>query len=182
MSKFVSMVVDVKTADVDDANTGDPIYVGVYGSSGGREFALMNENKDQDFGRGKNVLYEFGLAGYYDVTLPIDDIRPKTRAYRSDQNENNDPGLLDIDVGQVQNVYVRKQGNRSDDDDNGWLFSFITVYLFGVNFDVRPFNHRGQGFWLANENGNQLWLRGPRNTRNTSEFASFLKRQTLLKI
>jgi hypothetical protein len=152
------MVVNLKTFNSEDAGTDDEIYLGFWGTGGGREFPLSSRNHD-DFERGADDFYILGVDPGFGFSMH--------RSERSAPGQDNDPALLPIDLNSIQYVYLRKQAYGQDEDDNAWrlehaialLYDDVTLPLSGARiFSV--FVRRG--LWLGNEHGHQVWLSEPR--------------------
>ena len=155
---ILGMVVNLQTFNSEDAGTDDEIYLGMWGTRGGREFPLSSKNHD-DFERGADDFYLLGVDPGFGFSMH--------RSERSAPGEDNDPALLPIDINSIQYVYLRKQAYGQGEDDNAWrlesaivlLYDDATVPLTGsrlFSIFVR------KGMWLGNEHGHQVWLTEPR--------------------
>ena len=151
---ILGMFVNLNTFDSKDAGTDDEIYIGLWGTGGGREFPLSSKNHD-DFERGAVDVYMLGVDPGFGF--------PMLRSERSEPGEANDPALVPIDIDSIQYVYVRKQAHGTQDDDNAWrldsvivlLYDDATVPLTGSRlFTLLP----PKGMWFGNEHGHQAWL------------------------
>ena len=143
-----------ETFNSKDAGTDDEIYIGLWGTGGGREFPLSSKNHD-DFERGADDVYVVGVDPGFGFPL----LRPE----RSAPGEANDPALVPIDITSIEYVYVRKQAHGTRDDDDAWrldsvfvlLYDDATVPLTGARlFTLLP----PKGMWFGNEHGHQAWL------------------------
>lgn len=150
---ILGMVVALNTFDSEDAGTDDEIYIGLWGTGGGREFPLSSSGHD-DFERAADDLYVLG----FDPGWP-----GPIRSDRSKPGEANDPALLPIDLDSIQYVYVRKQAYGTQEDDNAWRANMVIVLLYDATTFPLP-RHRMffldglKGLWLGNEHGHQAWL------------------------
>lgn len=155
---ILGMVVNLQTFNSEDAGTDDEIYLGMWGTGGGREFPLSSSNHD-DFERGADDFYILGVDPGFGF--------PMHRSTRSAPGQDNDPALLPIDINSIQYVYLRKQAYGQQEDDNAWrlksaivlLYDDATIPLTGSRlFAIFP----PKGMWFGNEHGHQAWLTEPR--------------------
>ena len=155
---ILGIVVNLKTFDSEDAGTDDEIYLGMWGTRGGREFPLSSANHD-DFERGADDFYILGVDPGFGFSMH--------RSERSAPGQANDPALLPIDIDGIQYVYLRKQAYGQGKADDAWrlesaivlLYDDATVPLTGSRlFSVFV----RKGMWLGNEHGHQVWLSEPR--------------------
>jgi hypothetical protein len=151
---ILGMFVNLNTFNSKDAGTDDEIYIGLWGTGGGREFPLSSKNHD-DFERGAVDDYVLGVDPGFGF--------PMHRPERSAPGEANDPALVPIDITTIEYVYVRKQAHGTQDDDDAWrldsvfvlLYDDATVPLTGSRlFTLLP----PKGMWFGNEHGHQAWL------------------------
>lgn len=154
MTHLRGMIVTLKTDSRDESNTDNQLYVGVWGTEGGREFPLASKFFNDNFDTGTTQVFLLGsLPGATPVgSMPSD---------RGGPGEANDPGFLRIELSSVQYVYLRKQatGTKSDDDD-AYRLDSIEVDLFGTSpTPDRRFALTARGLWFGNEHGHQAWLR-----------------------
>jgi hypothetical protein len=171
MTQMRAIVVSLNTDPEDDSKTAEQLYVGLWGTSGGREFPLRSREFDEDGNFAAGTVRVF-LLGWLPVGAKPPEGRPSDR---TDPGEANDPTLLPIELDDVQYVYLRKQatGTGSDDDDAYRLIR-ITVDLFGTapgatnitstshvtaNTPERRFALDTPGLWFGNEHGHQAWLK-----------------------
>lgn len=150
MSHIRGMKVELLTHYNPGSGTDDHIYVGVYGSDGGREFPL--DAPGDDFEPRTDVTYVLGTVP---ATLP-GWRRPKY----SEPGGRCDPAFLNIDLDSVQQVYLRKQAKGVDDD--AYQLDRVRVVLHATGDDARAFilstGGPDKGVWLGNEFGHQVWL------------------------
>jgi hypothetical protein len=157
---ILGIFVSLNTFKSEDAETDDEIYLGMWGTGGGREFPLSSKNHD-DFERGAQDMYILGVDPGFGFTM----LRPE----RSAPGEPNDPALVPIDMGTIQYVYLRKQAYGTGQADNAWRLDSAIVMLFEQ--ETVPLNQprlfslfTPKGQWFGNEHGHQVWLpefRGP---------------------
>jgi len=162
------MVVDLVTFDSEDAGTDDEIYIGLWGTAGGREFPLSSKNHN-DFERGADDLYVLGVDPGFGFR----------RSERAAPGEANDPALVPIDLDSIQYVYVRKQAYGQQQDDNAWRLQRVIVLLYDAATFPLPrsrlfFLDAEKGMWFGNEHGHQAWLSESRISRRGVH--SFLNR------
>lgn len=149
MAEIKGMWVELKTASGKYTGTDEALYVGVFGKGGGSEFPLDVVGFN-DFEPGTNIKYWFGdvwegaiLAG-------------AKRPYEA--GGWNDPEFRDIDLDQVDYIYLRKHSYKGGREDDAWKMDRVEVRLYGeVSPAKRTFRKTGD-LWLANENGLQVWL------------------------
>ncbi len=150
MSRMRGIFVRLKTKSESGAGTDDHIYVGVVGSSGGREFPL-DVRKFDDFESGTDVKYWFGTV--WDGTVLVGAKKP----YRSEPGDRNDPNWFRTELHGVESVYIRKQGDRSTEGDDAYKLDEVEVTLYGASPDRRIFS-TANDLWFGNEYGHQAWL------------------------
>lgn len=150
MPQVRGILVHLETQDVSGAGTDDHLYVGVVGRGGGREFPLDVRRFD-DFKEGANVRYLLGT-----IWGPVP---PGVRKPReSEPGERNDPGQFQMELAQVDYVYLRKTGTRKGEGDDAYALRDVEVMLYGqAPPERRTFS--SSNVWLANEYGHQVWLR-----------------------
>ncbi len=154
MSGVKGLVVRLKTASIRKwAGTDDPIYIGVVGKGGGREFALDVEGFN-DFEKGTDVKYWFGTVWEGDVLVGA------KKPYHSDADADtrrwNMPSHDDIELDLVDYVYLRKASFLKDRQDDRYLLNEVEVTLYASSPSKRTF--RRTTIALANEFGLQVWL------------------------
>lgn len=149
MAKMRGMIVRLKTGAGKYAGTDDPLYVGISGTGGGREFPL-DVRWFNDFERGSNVKYELGTV--WDAP-----VREGARRPRDSDGGWNDPLTAHLDLGNVDRVYLRKQAGRTQRDDDAYQLDEIEVILYGDEPELRRFRC-DTAVWLGLEYGLQVWL------------------------
>jgi hypothetical protein len=155
MAQLRGMIVTLKTASSEESDTDNQLYVGVWGTEGGREFPLASSDFDNNFATGSTQVFTLG-------TLPGGLVPAGSKqSDRAGPGEANDPGgALRIELNNVQYVYLRKQavGFGSEDDD-AYRLAEITVDLYSTNTNPdRRFRLDPRGLWFGNEHGHQAWL------------------------
>jgi hypothetical protein len=166
MTRMRAMVVSLTTDPADDSKTDEQLYVGLWGTGGGREFPLRSRDFDEgNFAAGTTRVF---LLGWLPPSAKPTEGR---QSDRTDPGEANDPALLPIELDDVEYVYLRKQavGDESDDDD-AYQLSKIEVDLFGTATGAtsptystaktpeKRFVLDPPGLWFGNEHGHQAWL------------------------
>jgi hypothetical protein len=143
------MVVRLKTGASRYAGTDDPMFVGVAGSAGGREFPLDVQWFD-DAERGSDVKYALGdvweegaLAG--------------ARRPRMADADWNDPKLSYVGFDGIDRVYLRKHSGRRASDDDAYQLDLIEVVLYGDAGRKRSFRST-TALWLGIRYGLQIWI------------------------
>ena len=150
--------------DFGDTGTDDPVYLGFFGSGGGREFPLFVTNFD-DYERGSKVDY---FLGNEVINLGGN----QKQVDRSSPGQANDPARLPVDLDSVQFVYLRKQnygllqpqttaGPPADEgEDDAWLLETADAFL-GDGSNYRHFLTRPEkeGLWFGNEFGQKVYMR-----------------------
>ena len=165
MSTLTGVFIRVKTSDKKESQTDDNMYLGVEGTSGGREF-LLDVSSPSDFND-----FEEGSQNYYNLggvtsaqlqTLVGDGEIPSNAGFRvpdeTFKGGKNDPSRLTINFEQIDRVYLRKMGDRKGRDDNALLLGSIDVWLYsdtGARRKYFSFNE----VWIGSEYGLQIWLR-----------------------
>ena len=153
MADILGMQVNLVTSQDSDSETDDEIYIGLWGTDGGREFPLSSSDID-DFEKGTFVTYVLGED-------PVPTPPTIVCSDRAKPGEANDPAGLQIDLDSVQYVYIRKQAYGTKDDDNAYKLRSVVVFLYatpgtgGRIFTLQP----PRELWLANEHGHQAWLK-----------------------
>lgn len=111
-----AMTVSLTTDPAGDSKTENELYVGLWGTSGGREFPLRSKDFDDEGGSFEDGTTRVFLLGWFPAGVAPTEGRASNR---TGTGEANNPALLEIDLAGVQYVYLRKQatGNKSDDDD-----------------------------------------------------------------
>jgi len=152
------IAVFLRTSNVDDAGTDDHMYVGLIGRGGGREFPLATDS-DEDFEHQPGGDPEvFRLGTIWEA------IAAGKKPHQSEPGGHNDPGRFPLDMDLVDYVYLRKQGERSKDGDEGYALQDVVVILYGYASPHRRYFYTfitslKPAMWLANENGHICYLR-----------------------
>lgn len=151
---ILGIFVNLNTFKSEHAETDDEIYLGAWGTGGGREFPLSSKGHD-DFERGAVDDYILGVDPGFGF--------PMHRPDRSAPGGDNDPALVPIDLSTIQYVYLRKQAYGTGEADNAWRLDSVNVLFFEQ--ETVPLNqsrffalHPRQGLWMGNEHGHQVWL------------------------
>ena len=147
MADIEGIVVELETGNQSWAGTDDHLFVGVVGTHGGREFNL-NVSGFNDFEPGTKVNYQIGKE--FALALSGPEKTPITA-----------PASLltgsKIDQTSVTHVYLRKQGDMSQDVDNAWRLQFARVWLMNSTDPTLIWESRGP-LTLSIEDGLQVWL------------------------
>jgi hypothetical protein len=143
------IVVRLKTGASKYAGTDDPLFLGVSGSAGGREFPLETPWFD-DAERGTDVRYAFGDV--WDEAAALGARRP-----RESESGWNDPKLAYVGFEGIDRVYLRKHAGRRATDDDAYQLDLIEVTLFGDKGQRRTFRCT-TALWLGIRTGLQAWL------------------------
>lgn len=151
---ILGLIVSLQTFDGEDSGTDDEIYIGYWGTSGGREFPLSSPNHD-DFGQGQRDSYILGVDPGFGISF--------FRPVHSAPGRDNDPARVPIPLGSIQYVYIRKQAYGRGEDDDAWRLSSVTVLLYDVESVPLPRTRLfaldvPKGMWFGNEHGHQAWL------------------------
>jgi hypothetical protein len=143
------MVVRLRTGDARHAGTDDPLFLGVAGTAGGREFPLDARWFD-DAERRSDVRYAFGDV--WDEAELVGVKRPLMA-----DSDWNDPKLFFVGFEAIDRVYLRKHGGRRPGDDDAYQLDLIEVQLFGDRSQRRVFRCT-TAVWLGIRYGLQVWL------------------------
>lgn len=151
MPDVEGIVVELTTSYERWAGTDDHLYVGIYGTEGGREFNLDVAGFN-DYERSSKVNYEIGERFEYDSPgpekTPIISPTQLTAGSRIGQES-------------VTHVYLRKHGQNSVPQDDAWKLAGARVWLFSRGNPTRLFFSRG-AITLSLREGLQVWLKtGP---------------------
>ena len=146
MADIETIVLQVKTGSKNWSGTDDWVYLGVFGTNGGREFCL--DSAANDFESGSDVHYVIGAdsdIGTGEKRVPLN---AGLNAFQSNK----------IGLTEVTSVYLRKQGNQDADVDDAWEVETAFVYMFNSkDAFTRVFVSRGRTS-LEIESGLQVWL------------------------
>ena len=153
MSELTGIKVTLTTAATENAGTDDHVYIGVIGTGGAREFPLDDPDWD-DFEIEEPIRYKLGA--------PWERVPTFFRSPRQSlPGQVNDPAFMPLELELVYAVYLRKQGDNSTEDDDAYRVNDVEVVLYGpASPSKRTFRlrRRGDGPWLANENGHVIYL------------------------
>jgi len=151
MSHLKGMIVRLATHHQRHSETDDMIYIGFFGKRGGREVAL--DVKDfKEFQRGTDVFYLLGNV--WDDTVISGTKRPRDSQSRG----NNSPDLYQINLNEIEYVYIRKQGGKeTNSKDDAYKFDLVEVTLYGSEPQSRKFLTNAN-VWLARESGLTVYI------------------------
>lgn len=146
------------------SGTNDWIYLGLWGTDGGREFPLASDQIN-DFEAGSGITYHLGSVPH----VPSGAVR----SYQSAPGEANDPEPMDIELNSIQHAYLRKAEYGSyPDGDDAYRLDYAYVWLYGLTdrypryfYLVVPDN---KGLWLGNGNGHRVWFKPAGSTVSSS--------------
>lgn len=152
MSKLVGILVQLDISGAAGSGTDDPIYLGVMGSRGGREFPLRRSGKN-DWEAGSKACYIIG-------TVPIEDVPPDAAvASRTESGKRNSPDRSDIDAEAIQTVYLRKrEGVSSITDDAVSILRGEAIIYDADGATQRWYLDSKLGIWLGTQYGSQVAL------------------------
>ncbi|WP_222272369.1 hypothetical protein [Modestobacter marinus] len=160
MTILAGIAVELTTSNESQSGTDDHLYVGIVGKGGGREFALATPS--EDFESGTEL---FLLGDIWDST--VTSVPSAKKPFDSEPGGENDPVRALIEAELVDYVYLRKQGDNTEEDDDVYRLRRVTVSLF-FSIDVTGAGRRvdyefiapAQKPWLtlANENGHTVYL------------------------
>ena len=158
MPQLTGLGVTLFTAlDNSEAETKDNVYIGAFGTGGGREFPFASSLEP---GQKKYAFGSIWEGGFIDgnTSFPA----------RSKPGEDNDPVLVPLDVDQVNFVYIRKIGQPDGEDDDAYRLRELTVALYGpTQPSKRVFKFAITGdksVWMGNEHGRVIYLQEQRVT------------------
>jgi len=143
------IVVRLKTGGAKYAGTDDPLFLGVAGAAGGREFPLDVRWFD-DAQRGSDVKY--ALGDVWEAAARIGAREP-----RMAEAGWNDPKLAYVGFDGIDRVYLRKHSGRRASDDDAYQLDLIEVALFGDPGRKREFRCT-TALWLGVQYGLQVWI------------------------
>jgi hypothetical protein len=149
VSTLRGIVVQLNTGLGRHSGTDDPLYLGVCGTSGGREFPLDVAWFD-DAERRSRVKYVLGRV--WEEAACAGARQPK-RA----QADWNDPALFYVGFEAIDRVYLRKQTGRSRTDDDAYELDEVEVTLYG-EAPLRRVFRCTTAIWLGVEYGATVWL------------------------
>lgn len=165
MGNIDDIAVHLVTGNAGNAGTDDVVYLGYFGTGGGREFPLIVPNFD-DYAQGAAIDYHLGTDN-----LSISG-SPNKKVQVSGPGSANDPARVPVELDTVQYVYLRKGGDgrvhtqtvagasadQGDDDD--WLLAAVEVVL-SDGTGLRQFAARPAepGLFLGNATGHFVYLK-----------------------
>lgn len=142
MGKITGISVwNLETESGRHTGTDDHVYLGVYGTGGGREFALDVDDYN-DWEPGSVDDYEFGSP---------------TTGGREPITAADQLNRIDISLEDVTHVYLRKQGDRTTAGDDFWEVLECHVLMSSGSDASRLFSLPGTAR-LGNEYGHKVWL------------------------
>ena len=152
MARLVGILVRLDISGAAGSGTDDPIYLGVMGPRGGREFPLKRSGKN-DWEAGSKARYVVG-------TVPVDDVPPDAAvATRSKSGERNSPDRSDIDAEAIQTVYLRKREGVSSITDDAVSILRAEAIIYDDNGAAqRWYLDSKLGIWLGTQYGSQVAL------------------------
>ncbi len=130
------------------SDTKNPIYLGVYGRNGGREFALQVNNSSPFTTDGTVVKLIIGQPCCNKTGLQVDN---------SQSLKENDPLLIPMNLSDIEFVYIRKYGGETSGSDDWAEFSKIVVLFCDSAGKLLRFKKEGR-IHFAKEAGQQHWL------------------------
>lgn len=151
--KGVRVAMDIQATG--DSRSQDALFLGVVCANGGREFPL---HQTQTHGEaymqdGNKVRIRFG-----DIDNVTDNRTLRYRGIGGAAGEPNDPALSGLDFDAVSQVYIRKAGTRTRSSDDFLRLDVLRAELESEEGGVRKYVVPGV-VELANERGEQVWLR-----------------------
>ncbi len=143
--------IDITVGSGSWADSKDPIYLGVYGKNGGREFPLQvnGDSPINTIGATINLVLGTSCCNKEGVNyLQIDN---------SQNLSHNDPLLNPIELEDIEYVYLRKYGGQyASSDDFGELSEVSVLFCDNLGNVIR---YRKEGrIHFAKEAGLQHWL------------------------
>jgi len=143
------IVVRLKTGASKQAGTDDPLFLGVSGSAGGREFPLDVQWFD-DAARGSDVKY--ALGDVWEAPALVGAKQP-----RMAESDWNDPKLAYVGFDGIDRVYLRKHAGARATFDDAYQLDLIEVTLYGDAGRKRTFRCT-TALWLGIRYGTQVWI------------------------
>ena len=147
MKYLMGLVVRLKTGTAKYAGTDDPLYLGVSGTSGGREYPLDVRLFDD---AERLSIVKYALGEVWDEAALVG-----ARTPRLSKHDWNDPRLFFVGLAGIDRVYLRKQVGRRGDD--AYQLQEIEVDLYGDPPLRRRFRST-TAIWLGVEYGFQCWI------------------------
>ena len=130
------------------SETKDPIYLGIYGKNGGREFALQVDGASPFTQEGSTVKLILGVPCCKKVGTQVD---------KSTGLNENDPSLNPMSLEDIEFVYFRKYGGKTGHTDDWAEFSNVTVLFCDSDDQLLRYKKKGR-MHFAKEAGLQHWL------------------------
>ncbi len=150
MGTLRDISVKIEVASIPWSPSVDPVYLGVYGKeTGGREFAIDVKGYKEFDKEGKVVRFALGSGCCPEKT----DLQVKA----STGGGHNDPEVDNIDLEDVEYVYLRKLLRDTEAADDRLVLSSIDVLMFDDKGSLRRFKKDGE-LYFAHEAGVQHWL------------------------
>lgn len=160
MPDLSGIFVTIKTSDKTDSETDDHLFLGIEGTGGGREFNLNVRDFD-DFQRGALEQYNLGGVTSQQIQTLLNNSEILTQGYRvpyeASKGGKNDPAFLAIDFNKIDRVYLRKIGDRENNDDNAYRLASIDVWLFSDDGGWKKYFLYRQAL-LGSEYGLKIWI------------------------
>lgn len=151
MAPITGIKVELKTANEKGADTDAPIFIGVSSTTnggGGREFTL--DTAGDDFKKGEQETFILGNA-------PGNGKVPQN----SKPGEVNDPQRMGLELNDVNQVYIRKQGDlQQKGKDDPYKLESVKIELYAGSGTPKVFQLTASAspLWLGNQFGHQAWL------------------------
>jgi hypothetical protein len=152
MSTVVGILVKLDISGAPGSGTDDPIYLGVMGKQGGREFPL-NRSGDNDWEAGSKAYYAIG-------TVPCEE-RPDAAPFaaRSEPGKRNAPDRFDIGADSIDSVYLRKREGVSSITDDAVSILKANVIIHDSDNGKKHWSLESKlGVWLGTEYGSRVAL------------------------
>ena len=152
MAKVVGLLVYVYVSGAPGSGTDDPVYLGISGRRGGREFPLNRSGKN-DWEAGQKYDYVIG-------TVPDNDL-PKGAdfAIAAQPGKRNSPDRFDIVIEGIDRVYIRKRAGISQITDDAVSILQVNVSIYDDNGAVHAWSLNSKlGVWLGTEYGSRVGL------------------------
>jgi hypothetical protein len=148
MASISGITVELQVGPDSVAASPDPLFLGLYGPGGGREFRLDAPTFEEFNQAGKSVRLQLGTG-----CCP----KPNDRQVSwSSQGHGNDPSIYGIDLDGVEFVYLRKQLLEGKPQDNILVLQWVDVRLCDGS-EIRRFGSSGR-LWFGLETGGTHWL------------------------
>jgi len=149
MPNIIGIKVRAATAGGWWSDTNDAVYVGVYGTQGGREFRIDVENFSEFATPNSLQTFSLGQICCRDGS--------ELSVLLSTGKSINDPAAIPLDMDSVQFVYLRKEEHHTALSDDWLILDLAEVLLCDDSGSLRRFRqNRQMHFWY--ESGLQHWL------------------------